>query len=310
MDTLATRHPLPADAHIVFDPEPHTYHAWGQPVARSTTRLVDECFDAFDAAATVDQHYDGWKANPRSKYYRLVHGALADGCDDAAAKQRVRAEWEALGAEARRLGTALHAHCERDLNGDGAPPPPELEREVALYEAFKASDWCATLAPYRTEVSVAYRAADGTVVCAGRLDAVFTDGEGRFVVVDWKRSKHALAARRAPFGAMGKGVASHLTATPFHRYSLQVSAYAVMLAQSQGIDAGDRLYLVRLHPSLKVPEVVRCRDLRAEAIEMLEIEHQRLLAETGAEAAGAPGPCPATRISLGESEGGSGRIGL
>ena len=43
------------------------------------------------------------------------------------------------------------------------------------------------LMPYRTELTVAARA-NGTVVCAGQIDALFIDKHGFCYMVDWKRS--------------------------------------------------------------------------------------------------------------------------
>ena len=78
-------------------------------------------------------------------------------------------------------------------------------------------------------------------------------------MLDFKRSEHKLGgAQRGHWGARGKGVASDLADTPFHRYSLQLACYALMLMQSQGIDAGDRLYLLRMHPSLGCARTSSC----------------------------------------------------
>jgi ATP-dependent exoDNAse (exonuclease V) beta subunit len=292
-DPLAQQHPLPADAHLAFAEEGHQYTAWGQQVQRSTTKLIESCFEQFDGAGCVETYYeDTWKANPKSKYHARIHAALAAGMSEEEVKASIRAAWEAEGAEARRLGTALHLHCELDLNGHAPVPHPELAAEIDQYEQFKASAFVAErgLKPYRTELSVAYRADDGVVVCAGRVDALFVDAAGAVYLVDFKRSKHKLGGKQHGFwdakrrvAAMGRGVATHLADTHFHRYSLQLACYALMLRQSQGVDVAERCYLLRMHPSLSKAtptyELVQCKDLCVEALTLFHEEHQRLLEE-------------------------------
>ena len=135
--------------------------------------------------------------------------------------------------------------------------------------------------PYRSELNVAYRDEAGVVVCAGRIDALYVDGEGRVYLLDFKRvdPKHKLSERaRGFFGAMGVGAAAHLADTHFNRYSLQLSCYALMLQQSHGVDVGERLYLLRMHRAAKAFELVQCRDLRRKARAVLAAEHERLVA--------------------------------
>ena len=281
--TLARVHPLPADPFLVFEEAGHTYTAWGQRVERSTTRLLhDECFDEFDGAACTDTFYAGWKTNPKNKYYARVHELLQAGLDDEAVKAQIRADWSALGEEAAKLGTALHAHCEYDMNGEPTPPlDPEIVPEVAQYEAFKASAFVHErgLVPFRSELTVAYRGGDGLVACAGQIDALYRDAEGHVYLFDFKRvePKHKLTPKARGFmGHRGKGVAAHLPDAHFWKYSLQTSAYNVMLRATHGLDAGDRMYLLRMHKKLPTYELVQCADLRAEATAMLENELARL----------------------------------
>jgi hypothetical protein len=278
LDTLSRQHPLPADPHLAFAEEGHQYTAWGQRVQRSTTKLIAECFGAFDGAGCVETYYEAWKANPKSEYHARIHAALDAGASEEEAKASILAMWE----QWRDLGTALHAHCELDLNGVAPALDPALAPEVAQFEQFKASAFVAErgLRPYRTELCVAYRAADGVVVCAGRVDALFVDAEGSFYLLDFKRSKRKLGGGQRGFqGAMGTGVASHLAETDFHKYSLQLACYALMLEQTHGIAVDERCYLLRMHPSLSTYELVQGRDLRKEALALLESEHQRLLEE-------------------------------
>ena len=65
-----------------------------------------------------DEWYQKWKTNRQHKYYKIIESALAAGGGDDAAKAAIRASWAAAGKEAARLGTALHLHCEYDLNDE------------------------------------------------------------------------------------------------------------------------------------------------------------------------------------------------
>ena len=155
---------------------------------------------------------------------------------------------------------------------------------MAQYEAFKASAFACErgLTPLRSELCVAYRGDDGLVACAGQIDALYRDTDGRVYLFDFKRvdPKHKLVPTARGFkGARGKGVAAHLPDAHYWRYSLQTSAYNVMLRTTHGLDAGDRMYLLRMHRKLPTFELVQCADLRAEATAMLEHELARLRAE-------------------------------
>ena len=79
---------------------------------------MSEFFAVVDPVANTDTYYPSWKINTKHKYYPIIRDTLAAGGDDEAAKAAIRASWEQMGAEAARLGTALHLHCEYDLNGE------------------------------------------------------------------------------------------------------------------------------------------------------------------------------------------------
>ena len=78
-----------------------------------------------------DEWFQKWKTDRKHKYYSIIKQALDAGGDDDAAKAAIRASWEAAGKEAARLGTALHLHCEYDLNGEPLPPSSEITKEIA-----------------------------------------------------------------------------------------------------------------------------------------------------------------------------------
>ncbi|PRW64797.1 ATP-dependent helicase [Actinopolyspora mortivallis] len=93
-----------------------------------------------------------------------------------------------------RRGTAFHAWLERRFTSEALFELDELpgasdetatwdERFEQLREAFLAGEW-ADRTPYRTEVPFETRIAG--VVVRGRMDAVFSDADGGWTVVDWK----------------------------------------------------------------------------------------------------------------------------
>ncbi|GAB06723.1 AAA family ATPase [Gordonia amarae] len=103
-----------------------------------------------------------------------------------------------------RRGTAFHAWVERwfgatrlldidELPGAAdatASPDSDLD---ALRERFLASRW-AQRTP--SEVEVPFETAIGSTVIRGRIDAVFAEGEGRWLVVDWKTGAVPEPAKR------------------------------------------------------------------------------------------------------------------
>ena len=134
------------------------------------------------------------------------------------------------------------------------------------------------LMPYCTELTVAARA-NGTVVCAGQIDALFIDKHGFCYMVDWKRTSKSLHPDESSFGRTGAGPLRHVPANAYHRYALQLSLYSLMLEETHGVRCQGGLFLMRMHAAYETYEVVPCRDMRDEARAVLEVEGQRILAE-------------------------------
>ena len=232
---LAHLHPLPGDAHLTFDEASHAYTVWGAPVERSVTALVASLFGTFDPQRCTAEFFDRWAQDPHSNYYHGIRQARTRGDTDEAAAAAIREGWANLGEEASRLGTALHLHAELTANRVPGPAPHELRMEAEQYAAFLQSSFVrdAGLEPYRTELSVAWRA-NGRAVTAGQVDCLYRSRDGLFTLVDFKRvaSKHSLAPWTPAFrDAYGKPPVEELPDTPFWRYSLQQSLYNVMAKQ-------------------------------------------------------------------------------
>ena len=107
------------------------------------------------------------------------------------------------------------------------------------------------------------------------------------------KSKHKLCPNEKGFCMQGEEPAcalpplAHLPDTHLQKYSLQTSIYNLMLHQTHGIDAGKRMYLLRMHtdrkgkhPGQPEYELVPCLDLRTEARDVLRFEAERLRRES------------------------------
>jgi hypothetical protein len=158
-------------------------------------------------------------------------------------------------------------------------------------------------------------------VSAGQIDALYVDRRGLYYLFDFKRTKkekrlNANDKGWAPRGEpppCGLGPMAHLPDTPFQHYSLQASIYALMLAQTHGIDVGDRMFVLRMHADRAEHQRVQCRNLRTEARAALESEAHRLRFERRARpppeppGAAASGPaCPEGASGSPVSEGEAG----
>jgi hypothetical protein len=108
---------------------------------------------------------------------------------------------------------------------------------------------------------------------------LYRDKKGAYYLIDWKRTthNHVLDPNERAYGdRRGLGPMNHLPDTDYHKYSLQTSAYNLMLRSTHGIDVEDRMFLVRVHEDRDTYQLVPCRDLRTEAQTMLDNELVRL----------------------------------
>ena len=126
-----------------------------------------------------------------------------------------------------RRGTAFHAWLEQRwqtqtlLDLDELPGAADADADdsdfLALREAFEASQW-AQRTP--AEVEVPFEMTIAGRVVRGRMDAVFSDGDDGWLVVDWKtgRRKTGAAARAA---------------------AVQLAAYRLAWARLRGLPDGE-----------------------------------------------------------------------
>jgi DNA helicase-2/ATP-dependent DNA helicase PcrA len=131
-----------------------------------------------------------------------------------------------------RRGTAFHAWLEQrfasqrlldidELPGSADPDAAPDSEFVALQQAFLASPWAAR---DPVEVEVPFELIVAGIIVRGRMDAVFADDDGGFVVVDWKTG-------RRPSGEDARAAA------------VQLAAYRLAWADLKGV-ALDRIRAV------------------------------------------------------------------
>jgi DNA helicase-2/ATP-dependent DNA helicase PcrA len=116
--------------------------------------------------------------------------------DEATLARRLRRPLPQRPAKQARRGTAFHSWLEQRWAADTLLDVDELpgavdeviddEALAALKESFEASAW-ADKTPIAVEVP--FEMTFNQTVVRGRMDAVFSDGEGRYTVVDWKTGK-------------------------------------------------------------------------------------------------------------------------
>ena len=263
---LAEEHPIDdIDAHVHFDEQSHRYTVRGELVPRSATKVVSDALaeEPFDGDAIILKNMASWRARPRSKYGAMIRG-LSD--DDATSKLKH------LWSNANVLGTTLHRRFEAALNDETEPDDGETDAEWRAVqtelEKLQTMGWV----PRRTELSMWWeRESDHKVVCAGQLDALFTDANDELVLVDLKRTDHDLSPGNVPFGEkVCAPPMERFYANDFIKYSLQQSIYSLMFQQRTGLEiAPGRRFLLQAHPSMPGAVWTQCRCLDDEARQLL-----------------------------------------
>lgn len=218
----------PRDTDLTFDEGAHAYYVRGRRL-RSVTDVVAAAFPTFDAESVAERIVRSHRSqsDPTYAYYGM---SQAD----------VLASWQGKGDGAQALGTALHGEIERALAGEELGP--EASRVGPEFDHFRAyrRDYAG-----HTVVRTEWRIYDSEKGLAGTVDAVFRDLEGRYVLVDWKRSREITRENRWEHGY---GPVAHLPHTNYWHYALQLNLYASILERHYGIAIG-AMRLVVLHPS-------------------------------------------------------------
>ena len=242
------------DAYIRFEEVRHKYFLRSGvqelefPV--SVSGVWSQYFDEFEAVGILDRYFDGWAANPFSKYWERIQELRDHGVPDRLIKDSIQQTWTDAGLVASRLGTRMHREIECALRGSlfqGSIP------EMVVFQRF-VQEW---LEPrqwtmYRVEWSIY----DERVMVAGQIDAVFKDVSGTLPMLDWKRVSHSLHPEaKRKFGRYGHGVCAHLVDNEFSHYALQQNLYCALLKRKYDIVLGS-MWLVQIHPDFDTYGVV------------------------------------------------------
>ena len=251
---LARRNPLRFDGRIELTCE-HEYVLDGSVAAPlSVTGLIEtKCSEPFNTRAVILKNLDAWRERPSSRYHAVV-----DGLSDEEAVAAVSALWAASAQE----GTSLHRQLELLCNDLPLEEPRRHAVELAQFHATRAAR--PTWTPFRTELSLVALDESGRPVVGGQLDLLARDNEGRFQIIDFKRTDKSLHPDAASFGRTLLGYPDN----PHHRYSLQCSLYAVMLEAQESIRA-ESMVALQMHPGLEAGVLTVLTDLRREARELL-----------------------------------------
>jgi ATP-dependent exoDNAse (exonuclease V) beta subunit len=258
----------PRDARLTFDPEAHKYWWDGVAVSTSVTGLWESFFPSFDPDATIDKFFASWLRNPSSKYHALCsYLSLVERVDEPAQKHAIKLLWEANRTRAAALGTALHAQIESHLLTGQLPNEEMMTVELKQYVSWRADH--STWRPLRAEM----RIYDDRARVAGTLDSLWRNGDGRLVLVDWKRCQPGALEKKAYRGETGFGPCAELANSAMGHYTAQQNLYAAILKRNYDIYVA-AIFLVQLHPDLKTYKHVEVPMLPGVATAMLD-EHER-----------------------------------
>ncbi|MGZ0213921.1 MAG: hypothetical protein ACKVI4_15715 [Actinomycetales bacterium] len=304
---LSVRHPHPLDGLVEFEEEGHkyTHNPSGRRVPKSQTAATGPYFDTFKPDETIEKYYKGWRTNPDSKYWALIHyKELAELADGADIKKAIQLLWKLNGERAAADGTKMHKQLEDYLNGLMPDPltQPTPPMGVALYLGMM--QWFypeQELEPWRVEFSVCVevemfefkdkrrKTAKYPAIC-GNIDAIFrSKRDGRFWILDWKRvdpKKKGLLGRmvmelggghgkrKARDPDMASGPFHRWEATAYNKYSAQLHGYRWQLIEGGYMEpeqiAG--CFLVQMHEDMQKAHVIEAADMADEVDGVMRAE--------------------------------------
>ena len=231
------------DGLLHFEEAAHRYTLHGQEL-KSVTTIVQDAFPKFDAVYWAEKKAPALKITPKELMER----------------------WEATAAEARRLGTEMHARIESYYLGEA-----DITTDGDAMTNFRSFASRYHLNPYRTEWRI-YHEEYGV---AGTLD--FLDlTDGKFTIWDWKRSVKLVdpdtGAPRRPGPFTASGIHPGLTHVPdisFYHYALQLSVYRIILQEKYGIEVSGQNLGV-FHPANPQFYVMPVPFMRSEALSLMQ----------------------------------------
>ena len=267
--TLHTKNAHVRDERISFIEEGHRYFIDGREGYTSTTTVVHDWFEPFDADSVIQKMMSSvrWE---KSKYF----GMSAD---------EIKKQWSDKGENAAMLGTLLHERIEyfyndwpwTDVRGkDGVENTrvefEQFERFNELIVAKKG------YVPYRTEWCVF----DNDHRISGSIDMIFqvsADDPDTLMIYDWKRTAKL---KKSNAFQCGKAPLEHLPDCNYWHYALQLNIYRHILETFYGKTIAG-MVLVAMHPERDRFEHQPVPRLTHEVDAILEQRRAAMRAEDG-----------------------------
>jgi len=250
IDKLATLHPFARDTRIAkFDAVNHAFYIEnpdGKEVKcrKGVTSLLRWYSQPFDAAQAIEMMKKGQNWESRQDEFRKEDGTIMSD-------EEIKAFWSFKGKVSSSRGSLLHEEIERNLNGfaSSGEHSPEFKHFLKFKEEELEKK---NLQVWRTEAILFHC---GLRAC-GITDLLCRDGDGRLVIMDWKRSAKVKLSNH---WQRMKAPVAHLDDCNFNVYSLQLNMYRYILESEYGEEVSG-MYLVQLHPdfpSYQMREVKR-----------------------------------------------------
>lgn len=180
---------------------------------KSVTTWLKQFFDEFNADEIIEKYYEKWQ-NAEHKDY---HGKSRDA---------IKAMWDDKRDSAAEAGTHMHAQFENFCNKQAFERTAEFNNFVHWLIDSK-------LVPYRTEMTIFHP----KLKLIGNVDLLAKTPDGKFVIVDYKRSEKP---SNVSYGRMTKG-GLNLPDTKIVKHALQLSIYKYIYETMYDIKI-DKLY--------------------------------------------------------------------
>jgi ATP-dependent exoDNAse (exonuclease V) beta subunit len=227
-------HPFPQDSRITFVEATHKYYIDGntEPVKTSVTSFVHAPFPSFNAQEKVKTM--STKTRTSAKYAGLTN-------------EEILAQWDAHRDACARVGTKMHAAVEIYLNTGVLSTDPEIQPEMAQLMSFMEREITARgIKTYRTEPTIFAEPSSG-ISLAGSVDYLGRDEEGKFWIMDWKRSSKITKSANGNFG-YGNDLCNGEENVNYIHYSLQLHTYRYLFARFYNVHVDpNHLYIVVFH---------------------------------------------------------------
>lgn len=228
---LARKNAHVRDSFIDFVDEGHIYtlslNGKDSIHPTSTTTMIHQFFGHFDASGIVKKMLE----KPQHTLDKKYQGKTAD---------EIKKMWSEGGRIASELGTKMHLDIERYLNKEKVEDPDTKEFKMFLefWEDFLTNNPGCKI--YRTEWLVY----DEDIPLSGSIDCTVITPEGKYILIDWKRSKEIKMNNR---WQRGKGPCSDLDDCNYNHYTLQLNVYRHILETKYG-GTVEEMALAVFHP--------------------------------------------------------------